>query len=235
MAGSCPKPSQNVAVIVPLLNEIKALPSLTAALLRIGATELILVDGGSEDGSIQWVEQNQFENIKLVHSASGRAQQMNIGAAKASSEMLLFLHADTEFPAGGLSEIYGRTWGRFDIEFVDNIQPKYRVLDLVAKMINWRSRVSGVATGDQAMFVSKNLFHKVGGFPDIPIMEDVAISKLLKHHYDPHCSRVKVGTSARRWQQNGVVRTIILMWALRLAYFLGVPANRLKTFYSQVR
>ena len=220
---------------MPLLNEMQALPTLVAALLRINASELIIVDGGSEDGSRQWLEQNQRAGFLFVNSAPGRALQMNAGAARASSSTLLFLHADTVLPNGALNELHKKSWGRFDIEFTDNHSPRFRLLDIVARMINLRSRLSGVATGDQALFVNRSLFEQVGGFPNIPIMEDIALSKLLKQRAKPHCSRLKVRTSARRWRQNGLYKTILLMWALRLAYFFGVPAEILKKFYSQVR
>jgi len=214
---------------------MQALPNLLAALLRINASELIIVDGGSEDGSSQWLENNQQKEFILVKSAPGRALQMNAGAAHASSDILLFLHADTTLPIGALDEVHDKSWGRFDIEFADNQSPRSLLLDIVAKMVNWRSRLSGVATGDQALFVNKSLFNKVGGFPNIPLMEDVALSKLLKQQAKPHCLRLKVQTSARRWQKNGVCKTIFLMWALRFAYYVGVPPKSLKKFYSQVR
>jgi len=230
---SVPVPS--VAIIVPILNEYKALPTLLAALLRIGADEIIIVDGGSSDGSLSWLNENKIADITVVNSLPGRAHQMNVGVANTSADILLFVHADTVLPDNVLNEVVHAQWGRFDVEFYDNSKPRYPTLDIIANMINWRSRVTGVATGDQAIFIRKDLFNTVGGFPQIPIMEDVAMSKMLRRLAKPSCSKLKVGTSARRWRQNGIWKTMMLMWVLRLAYFFGVPPKRLKRFYAQVR
>lgn len=224
-----------MAVIVPLLNEIKALPILLAALCRLEANELLLVDGGSCDGSVEWLADQQRGQFKLLNSKGGRAAQMNKGASVASSDVLLFLHADTTLPEQALSEIGHGRWGRFDIDFHDKHRANSLTLSLVEFMINARSRLSGIATGDQAIFVERTLFEQIGGFEPIAIMEDVALCKRLKTIERPFCSKLKVRTSARRWQRKGVWKTIFLMWALRFAYFVGVSPQRLSLFYKQVR
>ena len=229
-----PRPA-SIAVIVPILNEREALPKLLAALLRTQADEVILVDGGSTDGSLEWLTQKLSEDIKLLSSPPGRAQQMNQGAQFAKSDILLFLHADTSLPSGALDEVVNASWGRFDLEFFDNLSPKSNTLALVAWMINVRSRFTGVATGDQAIFIQRYLYEQVGGFDAFPLMEDVAISKKLRKLEAPYCSRLKVQTSARRWKKNGIWKTIFLMWGMRLAFFIGVNPDRLNQFYAQVR
>lgn len=222
---------KTVAIIVPFLNEKKALPLLLAALLRLQPQELIFVDGGSNDGSDEWLRGCSKGQFSVLSSTPGRAQQMNRGASVANSEILLFLHADTLLPDTAMIEVQQGSWGRFDVRFSDNRHPNSLALSLVEAMINLRSRLSGVATGDQAMFVRRDLFNRVGGFSDIPLMEDVALSKSLKRIHKPYCSRAKVGTSARRWKENGIWKTVLLMWALRCAYFFGIPAGYLKRFY----
>lgn len=222
---------KTVAIIVPFLNEKKALPLLLAALLRLQPQELIFVDGGSNDGSDEWLRGCSKGQFSVLSSAPGRAQQMNRGASVANAEILLFLHADTHLPDTAMIEVQKGSWGRFDVRFSDNRHPNSLTLSLVEAMINLRSRLSGVATGDQAMFVRRDLFNRVGGFSDIPLMEDVALSKSLKRIHKPYCSRAKVDTSARRWKKNGIWKTVLLMWALRCAYFFGIPADYLKRFY----
>ncbi len=232
-----------VAIIMPLLNEIKALPETLAALCRLGAEQLIIVDGGSTDGSREWLQRyvsrnaidTSFQNVIVLDSAPGRARQMNAGAAVAETEILLFVHADTLLPDQALASIGDARWGRFDVTFHDNCSPYSRSLALVQSMMNWRSRITGIATGDQAIFVQRALFQQVAGFDNIPIMEDVALSKKLRQIYPPSCLRDTVQTSARRWRQHGVWRTITLMWALRLAYAIGVSPTRLQALYQQVR
>lgn len=224
-----------VAIVVPLLNEIKVLPALLAALCRLGADELIMVDGGSSDGSYQWLL-NQGDDLTLVVcEQTGRAAQMNAGAKVATSDVLLFVHADTLLPEGAIDEVTKAMWGRFDLTFHDHRSRGFSSLDLVAWMINLRSRLSGVATGDQAIFVERRAFESVGGFESIPIMEDVALSKRLRRIARPYCSRIKVGTSARRWHQKGVWKTIFLMWRLRFAYSMGAPPEELHRVYRDVR
>jgi rSAM/selenodomain-associated transferase 2 len=157
---------------------------------------------------------------------------MNCGAAQAQAEILMFLHADTQLPDDALPLILqaiakGYQWGRFDVSF-DSPKPAFR---LIAFMMNWRSRLTGIATGDQAMFMTHQAFKTVGGFPEIALMEDIAISAQLKKQGKPCCLKARVVTSARRWQQQGIIKTILLMWLLRLGYFLGADPDTLVNLY----
>jgi rSAM/selenodomain-associated transferase 2 len=158
---------------------------------------------------------------------------MNAGAAACPAEVLLFLHADTALPEQADALVRRATrdasaWGRFDVR----IDSPSRALRLVEHMMNLRSRWTGIATGDQAMFVRRDLFDQVGGFPDLPLMEDIALSRLLKRHGRPACLRERVITSARRWERHGVWRTVLLMWRLRAAYFLGADPRQLAIRYG---
>ena len=232
---------QGLSVIVPLLNEIGRLPTLIADLENLNAEQVILVDGGSHDGTASWLlEQWQGKGRVLINSDAGRARQMNAGSEVANEEMLLFLHADTTLPNGAKAEICSQTiempdidkhWGRFDIEFSSD----RTAMKVIAWFINWRSRLSKVATGDQAIFIHRNLFNQVGGFDDIPLMEDVAMCKKLRSIQPPNCSYMRAVTSARRWEQNGVVTTVLKMWWFRLAYFIGISPSYLATSYRNVR
>ncbi len=190
-----------------------------------------MVDGGSTDQTSALAAPLVDQ---VVQAAKGRAIQMNAGAAVASGSVLLFLHADTQLPVGALEVIdrviaQGASWGRFDV----TIEGRSPWLKLVSTMMNWRSRLSGIATGDQAMFVTRAAFHAVGGFPQIALMEDIALSTLLKKQAPAACLSPRVVTSGRRWEQQGVWRTIVLMWRLRLAYFLGADPNQLARHYGQ--
>lgn len=158
---------------------------------------------------------------------------MNAGAAACSGELLLFLHADTRLPHDADVLVRRaaqgqRRWGRFDVA-IDSPLPVMRVVEA---LMNLRSRRTGIATGDQAIFVRKDLFDQVGGFPDQPLMEDVALSTQLKRHGPPACLRERVTTSARRWEREGPWRTILLMWRLRAAYFLGADPSKLALRYG---
>lgn len=221
----------DISIIVPLLNELDVLPNLMAHLDTIDAKEFIFVDGGSTDGSQDWIRLHKTANMQLLESPPGRAKQMNFGAKVARANKLLFLHADTRLPSATLGDLALGRWGRFDIYFHDNQQPKFKLLDLVSFMINLRSRVSGVATGDQAIYVERELFFQVDGYDDIPLMEDVALSKKLRKLVRPYCQRSRAGTSCRRWRANGVWATILLMWKLRWLYFLGVSPHKLAKQY----
>ena len=191
---------------------------------------MLIIDGGSQDGSDDCARRAGFS---VTASAAGRARQMNAGARLARGELLVFLHADTRLPADAdrlvreaLSHA-SRTWGFFAVR----IEAGSPVLRLVAFLMNHRSRLTGIATGDQAIFVRRSVFERVGGFPDQPLMEDVELSKRLKCTARPVCVRLPVATSSRRWESRGVLRTIVLMWALRLAYSLGARPQTLARWY----
>ncbi len=224
------KPS--LCIIVPVLDEAERLTSWLAKLqlLRRRGVRLVVVDGGSSDASLEIAR--VYADIAF-QSPRGRAAQMNAGAAACRSDVLLFLHADTELPAGAdrlllRSVARDRLWGRFDVR----IDTPRMTLSIVAALMNFRSRLTGIATGDQAMFIRRDLFEAVGGFPEIPLMEDIAISRKLKRVGRPACLRVKVVTSARRWDRNGTWRTIFLMWQLRAAFYLGADPDRLAHRYG---
>lgn len=220
-----------LSIIIPALNEAAGIAQTLALLqgAREEGHEVILADGGSDDGT---PERAAPLADRVLSSAPGRARQMNGGAAVASGDGLLFLHADTRLPPDGLGRVVaalaeGRPWGRFDVR----LSGAHPLLRMVERMMNLRSRITGIATGDQAMFMSRESFDAVGGFPDIPLMEDIAISRSLKRFGRPACLRGPVVTSSRRWEQGGVMRTILFMWLLRLAYFLGADPARLAAAY----
>jgi rSAM/selenodomain-associated transferase 2 len=223
-----------VSVIVPVLNEEKTIAATLEALLPLAPHEIILVDGGSTDSTREIA--HGF-NIKIVVSERGRARQMNRGAKEANGDVLLFLHADTRLPASAFKDIARAladstcVGGRFDIE----LDGDHWLLPIVARMISYRSRVTKVGTGDQAIFVRRHAFERVGGFPDIPLMEDIAFCRTLKKTGAVACLPSRVVTSARRWEADGVWRTIFRMWTLKLLYFAGVPPARLKQFYADTR
>lgn len=222
----------NLSIVIPALNEASLIGDTLQALapLRARGCEVIVVDGGSWDATVAIA---QAGADRVLVAPRGRASQMNAGAAAARGEVLLFLHADTQLAADADRQIEtgmartGRRWGRFDVR----LSGTHPLLRLVERMMNLRSRLSGIATGDQAMFVERRLFFEAGAFPNQPLMEDVELSKRLKRHGRPLCLAVPVITSSRRWEEGGIVRTIVLMWALRAAYALGVPAERLARRY----
>lgn len=222
-----------LSIIIPVLNESQALAGQLPALqeLRAAGHELIVVDGGSTDGSPA-----RCKGLvdALIHSAAGRAKQMNAGADRAEGDILLFLHIDTQLPDGvgqRLAEGLGqsdRVWGRFDVR-LSGTHPAFRVIET---MMNWRSRLTGIATGDQAIFVRRDVFEAIGAYDDVPLMEDVLLSKKLKQYSRPLCLQPSVVSSSRRWEQHGIIRTVWLMWRLRLAFFLGAePAALHRQYY----
>jgi rSAM/selenodomain-associated transferase 2 len=222
----------NLAIVMPVLNEATEIePALTALTpYRQRGVEIIVVDGGSNDATEKL--SRDFAD-RVLAAPRGRAAQMNAGAAAARGDVLLFLHADTRLPQNadrlvldGLARS-GRAWGRFDVRF-DSGGP----LGVVAAMMNIRSRLTGIATGDQAMFMTRAAFESVGGFPPIALMEDVALSAKLKRFGRPLALRARVTTSARRWQTNGLLRTVLLMWGLRLRFFLGADPAKLARQYG---
>jgi rSAM/selenodomain-associated transferase 2 len=222
-----------LSIIMPVLDEGEAIGKTLDALaeLRGLGVETIVVDGGSRDATVQ---RARMRVDRVVLGSRGRAVQMNEGAEKASGDVLLFLHADTQLPPeadhlvlDGLART-GLAWGRFDV----TIEGRHPLLKVVAWLMNLRSRVTGIATGDQAMFVRKEAFASAGGFPPIALMEDVALSKSLKRVSKPLCLRERAVTSGRRFEQNGVFRTILLMWQLRLAYYFGADPAELARRYG---
>jgi rSAM/selenodomain-associated transferase 2 len=221
-----------LSIIIPTLNEAETIAATLVPLqpLRGRDVEIIVVDGGSHDDT---AVRAKTHSDRVETARRGRAPQMNAGAAVARGDILLFLHADTLLPPDGAALVRAalagnRVWGRFDVH-IDSPNP---ILWIVARMINLRSRWSGIATGDQAIFVRRAVFEHAGRFPDIPLMEDIAISRTLRRIGRPVCLNARVITSARRWQRHGVARTIVLMWRLRLAYFLGADPSELALRYG---
>ncbi len=225
-----------ISIIVPVLDEARAIGATLAALqpLRGAGAEVIVVDGGSRDATAALAAPLAD---RVIVSLRGRAVQMNAGAREARGDVLLFLHADTLLPADAAATLAGEldragcAWGRFDVA----IAGRGALLALVAWLMNARSRLTGIATGDQAIFVRANAFAAAGGFPEIALMEDVALSKALKRQSPPLCLRERVVTSARRWERHGTLHTIFLMWRLRLAYALGADPKRLARRYDVER
>jgi rSAM/selenodomain-associated transferase 2 len=222
-----------LSIIMPVLDEGEGIAAALDALadLRALGTEVIVVDGGSRDATIQ---RARMRADRVISAPRGRALQMNAGAEKSAGDVLLFLHADTRLPAdaeyivlNGL-ERSGRAWGRFDVE----IEGRNPLLAVVARLMSIRSRLTGIATGDQAIFVRRDAFQAAGGFAAIPLMEDIALSKRLKRVSRPLCLRECAVTSGRRWENHGVLSTVLLMWRLRLAYFFGADPQALARRYG---
>ncbi len=223
-----------LSIIIPALNEAENLARLLPHLQAVcPQAEVIVVDGGSGDDTQEVVR--RFPRVKYVVSEQGRATQMNAGARKARGEVLLFLHADTLLPPGAQMAVRkaltdpGVVYGRFNVRF-DSHRPIFRI---IAGMMDLRSRLSGIFTGDQAIFVRRAIFEALGGYPDIPLMEDVELTRRLKLVARRACLRLPVITSARKWERDGILRTILLMWRLRLFYYVGVKPARLHGWYYQ--
>ncbi len=226
------------SIIVPVFDEAAGIADALAALapFRRRGVEVIVVDGGSSDTTVELARPHAD---RVLHAPRGRAVQMNAGAEAARGDVLLFLHADTRLPPHADELLLNALtkenasiwqWGRFDVQ-IDSSNP---LLALVAGMMNWRSQITGIATGDQAMFVTRRAFTQAGGFPDQALMEDIALSKRLKRIGRPLCLAARVVTSGRRWERGGVLRTILLMWRLRLAYFFGAEPAALARRYGYV-
>ena len=221
-----------ISVIVPVLDEAGGIGQALRPLqvLRGRGIEIIVVDGGSRDGT-----RDAAAPLcdRILDAPRGRARQMNAGAGAAAGRVLLFLHADTRLPSGWSGmvrdalEDRSREWGRFDVR-LDGAHPMLRIVE---RAMNLRSRLSGIATGDQAIFATRAAFRGAGGFPDVALMEDVALSRALRARSRPACLRPAVVTSSRRWERHGIVRTIVLMWRLRLEYALGADPERLARLY----
>lgn len=222
-----------ISIIIPALNEADAITETLTALqpMRKHGHKVILVDGGSHDDTIAIA--NPLVD-RVLHSAPGRAVQMNAGAAAARGDLLWFIHADTHIPPDTdnalANALYDsdKEWGHFDIRLSGDAV----ALRIIEQMMNWRSRLSGIATGDQGIFIRRDAFERCSGFADIPLMEDIDISRRLKRSAGrPLCLPHKLITSSRRWENRGIWRTVILMWRLRLAYWLGAAPADLERQY----
>ncbi len=218
-----------ISVVLPVLNEALHIEDTLLRLRDFG--EVVVADGESDDETVAVARRC---GGTVIASPRGRARQMNAGASAASGDILVFLHADTRLPDGAAARIGaaagrpGFVWGRFDVRIVG----QSRLLPLVSALMNLRSRMSGIATGDQAMFMTRRAFDEVGGFPNLPIMEDIALSASLRRLGRPVCIRAPAMTSGRRWDTNGALRTILTMWIMRLGFWMGVSPDRLARLYA---
>ena len=231
--------SMTISVVIPTLNEERSLPQTLACLSASALTEIIIVDGGSTDGTLSLAQEfcARTANVRIITAPRGRARQMNEGAKASQGEILLFLHADTQLPAQAeriIESALGKhtaVGGRFNVRF-DSASAWGRV---ISTFMNHRSRLTGIATGDQALFVRRHVFELLGGFSEIPLMEDIEFSSRLQQAGRTVAIRDSVITSFRRWDAEGPLRTILLMWTLRFLYWAGVSPHRLARVYRSVR
>jgi len=236
--------AMSISVIIPTLNEEQTIMATLAHTAALGFDELIVVDGGSLDQTPVLVESYRQRTqspaqspVRLVTAPYGRARQMNEGAKASRGEILLFLHADTQLPGNAKTMIdttladQRMVGGRFDVRFD---RPSMWGT-IISRMMNWRSRLSGIATGDQALFVRRPIFEQMGGFADMPVMEDIDFSRRLKRKGATVALTATVTTSFRRWERHGPLRTIFLMWALRFLYWIGISPSHLVEWYKAVR
>ncbi|EWH02068.1 TIGR04283 family arsenosugar biosynthesis glycosyltransferase [Halomonas sp. BC04] len=228
-------PAPRLSIIIPTLDEAEVIDDVLQSLQDYTArgVELIVVDGGSSDDTVARATRLAS---RLIQSAPGRARQMNAGARISRGNLLLFLHADTRLPhcadrlvANALSGSH--CWGRFDI----SLEGRHPLLPLIGFAMNWRSRLTGIATGDQALFMTRQAFDRAGGFPDQPLMEDIEMSRRLQGHSAPACLEQRASSSGRRWDEAGAWATIWLMWRLRFRYWRGESADSLAREYRHVR
>jgi len=246
--ASCP---MTIAVIIPVLNEARCIGQTLAHTVRLGFDELVIVDGGSVDTTCAIVESfagldpfatehispQSATRVRLLTAPPGRARQLNAGAAASRCDVLLFLHADTQLPANARQTVstalsdQARIGGRFNVRF----DSPCLMAQVIATLMNLRSRLSGIATGDQAIFVRRDVFERIGRFAEIPLMEDIEFTGRL-HRAGPVVPLSEtVVTAFRRWEHNGPLRTILLMWTLRFLYWIGISPHRLQHFYGMVR
>jgi rSAM/selenodomain-associated transferase 2 len=233
---SSPQPpsSSSVSIIVPTLNEERVLGPTLERARQPGVREIIVVDGGSTDATRAIAA--PLADV-VVSARCGRAAQMNGGAEQAIGDILLFLHADTLVPDGFAAAVIAACarprviGGRFDV----NLEPSSLLIRLTGELMNRRSRLTRIATGDQAIFIRRDVFARLGGYADIPLMEDIDLTRRMKRAGRIACLRERVTTSARRWQKNGIVRTILTMWMLRVLYFFGASPARLRRLYGDLR
>ena len=233
-----PVSSPTVAVVLPVLNEAPHLDACLSELLKHHAVdEILVVDGGSTDASVETVCRHMAADAArvtpcLLQASRGRARQMHAGAQAAHSDVLLFLHADVRLPEGAVEQVRaalrrGYLWGRFDAR----LSGRNFLFRIVERLMNWRSAATGIVTGDQAMFVRGDVYRMLGGFALLDLMEDIEFSRRLKWVGRPARLHGPVMVSARRWEQEGIIRTVLLMWTLRLLYWLGVSPKRLGCWY----
>ena len=231
----------SIAVVIPTLNEERTLSRTLLTLRQLRFDEVVIVDGGSKDQTVS-IAQGQLPGLSLqparvMVSEPGRAQQMNAGARATRSDVLLFLHADTLLPPETRDQIQRvlenpkYAGGRFDVRFEDDRGWAW----LISRLMNWRSRWSGIATGDQALFVRRSVFDDLDGFADVPLMEDIELTRRLKRTGSLAALRTKVTTSFRRWERQGALRTILQMWLLRFLYGIGISPKILHQFYGPIR
>lgn len=218
---------------MPVLDEAGGLDQQLSDLKHSDIDEIVIVDGGSRDNTRSIARRWE---VMIISSPPGRARQMNQGAALVNADCLLFLHADTRLPRDATKVIReafaaGRCWGRFDVR----IEGRHPLLPIIATAMNWRSRLTGIATGDQAIFMSREAFIGAGGFPEQPLMEDIEMSRRLKKRSAPACLTSRVTTSGRRWEKHGVWRTMVLMWRLRYRYWRGESPESLAQAYHHAR
>jgi len=236
--------SMPISVIIPTLNEELTIMATLAHTAALGFDELIVVDGGSLDQTPVLIESYRRRTqspaqspVRLVTAPRGRARQMNEGAKASGGEILLFLHADTQLPDDAKTMIdttladQRMVGGRFDVRF--DLPSTWG--SIISRMMNWRSRLSGIATGDQALFVRRPIFEQMGGFADMPLMEDIDFSRRLKQKGATAALTATVTTSFRRWERHGPLRTLLLMWVLRFLYWIGVSPTHLVDWYKAVR
>jgi rSAM/selenodomain-associated transferase 2 len=229
------RPFIYLSIIIPVFNEATTIVQTLGRLKDDVGVELIVVDGGSQDNTVELAKQM---GVKVISSPiSGRAQQMNIGAVAARGDILLFLHADTQLPQN-YQKIVQLTLAKEKViagAFELAIDGQQWSLRLVEKMVNWRSHFLSLPYGDQAIFLDKKVFQDLGGFANLPIMEDFEFVQRLKRRGKIAIVPVAVLTSGRRWQKLGVFKTTLINQLIIVGYYLGISPARLRHFYQNQR